>query len=184
MNASTPTTRGVHVLETKRLTLRRLTSDDAAFIFELVNEPSFIQNIGDRNVRTVENAIQYIQKGPVASYEQHGFGLYLVELKDQLVPIGICGVLKRDALEHPDIGFAFLPRFWRQGYAFESAAAVMIHARTVLGLDQIAAITSPDNEGSIKVLEKLGFEFQGMKRLSENEPAIRLFLSNTGGVNE
>ncbi len=171
-------------MRTERLILRRLTTDDATFIFELVNEPSFIQNIGDRNVRTQEDAVGYIQKGPMASYAQHGFGLYLVELKDSLIPIGISGVLKRETLEHPDIGFAFLPRFWGRGYAFESAAAVMTHARTVLGLNQIAAITSPDNERSIKLLEKLGFEFQGMKRLSDNEPAIRLFLSNAGSVNE
>ena len=169
---------GAYVLETERLILRRLTTEDAAFIFELVNEPSFIQNIGDRKVRTHADAIRYIEQGPIASYDQHGFGLYRVELKDLQVPIGICGVLKRDTLDHPDIGFAFLPGFWRQGYAIESATAVMGYARNALGLGTIAAITSPDNERSIQVLEKLGFQFQGMQRLSENEPEIRFFLSS------
>jgi RimJ/RimL family protein N-acetyltransferase len=102
-----------------------------------------------------------------------------VELKQPAIPIGICGPLKRETLEHPDIGFAFLPRFWRQGYAFESAAAVMSYAREVLGLKQIAAITTPDNEPSIKLLEKLGFKFKRTTRLSENEPAVKLFLSNS-----
>jgi ribosomal-protein-alanine N-acetyltransferase len=111
-SSATPT-RGPFVLETERLVLSRLTPHDAAFIFELVNEPSFIQNIGDRNVRTHDDAVRYIQQGPMASYEQNGFGLYLVELKQLAIPIGICGPLKRETLEHPDIGFAFLPRFWR-----------------------------------------------------------------------
>jgi RimJ/RimL family protein N-acetyltransferase len=182
LNDSIATTGGAYVLETERLILRRLTTAAAAFIFELVNEPSFLQNIGDRNVRTHADAIRYIEQGPIASYDQHGFGLYLVELKDLHVPIGICGVLRRDTLEYPDIGFAFLPHFWRQGYAIESAKAVMGYARNVLGLKAIAAITSPDNEASIKLLEKLGFQFQGMKNLSENEPAIKLFLYDS--VNE
>jgi RimJ/RimL family protein N-acetyltransferase len=181
--SSTTTTPTEAVIETERLILRRLATGDAAFIFELVNEPSFIKNIGDRNVRTQDDAVRYIQQGPIASYEKHGFGLYLVELKD-LTPLGICGVLKRDTLEQPDIGFAFLPRFWRHGYAIESATAVMRYARSVLGLSEMAAITSPDNEASIKVLEKLGFQFQGIKQLTENEPAIKLFLSNIEGANE
>jgi ribosomal-protein-alanine N-acetyltransferase len=177
VNDPAATTGGAFVLETERLTLRRLTTADAAFIFELVNEPSFIQNIGDRNVRSHDDAVRYIEQGPVASYEQHGFGLYLVEVKDLQIPIGICGVLKRDSLDYADIGFAFLPHFWRHGYAIESAAAVMGYARNVLGLGTIAAITSLDNGRSIKLLDKLGFEFQGMKRLTETEPAIKLFLS-------
>jgi ribosomal-protein-alanine N-acetyltransferase len=178
-DSSAAPTCGARVVETERLLLRRLTPHDAAFIYELVNEPSFIQNIGDKNVRTHADAVRYIQQGPMASYEQQGFGLYQVELKQPAIPIGICGPLKRETLEHPDIGFAFLPRFWRQGYAFESATAVMSYAREVLGLKQIAAITTPDNEPSIKLLEKLGFKFERTTRLSENEPAVKLFLSNS-----
>lgn len=165
------------ILETDRLRLRRLAPADASFIFELVNDPSFIQNIGDRNVRSEEDAVRYIQNGPMASYERHGFGLYCVELKESAVPIGICGPLKRDTLEHPDIGFAFLPQFRGQGYAIESAAAVMKYSREVLGLEEIAAITTPTNEPSIKLLEKLGFKFQQVKSLTDDESPLKLFLS-------
>lgn len=168
---------GLHlnILETERLSLRQLSADDAEFIFGLVNQPSFIKNIGDRGVRTNADAVAYIQNGPVASYERFGFGLYLVELKESGTPIGICGLLKRDSLPDADIGFAFLPEFWSHGYAFESAAAVMDHGRSVLGLDRILAITAPENVGSIKLLEKIGFRFDGMMRLSEGEPEVRLF---------
>lgn len=165
------------ILETDRLRLRRLTPEDAPFIFELVNEPSFIENIGDRNVRTEADAVRYIQDGPMASYERYGYGLYKVELKQTSASIGICGPLKRETLEYPDIGFAFLPQFWGQGYALESSAAVMHYSRAVLGLNSIAAITTPTNERSIKLLEKLGFKFQSMKSLTENEPPVKLFLS-------
>lgn len=168
------------ILQTDRLRLRRLTPNDAPFIFQLVNEPSFIENIGDRNVRSEEDAVRYIQNGPMASYERHGFGLYKVELKETATPIGICGPLKRDTLEYPDIGFAFLPRFWGKGYAVESASAIMNYAREVLGLNEIAAITTPTNEPSIKVLEKLGFRFQSLKSLTNDAPPIKLFLSEPG----
>ena len=168
------------ILQTDRLRLRRLTPNDAPFIFQLVNEPSFIENIGDRNVRSEEDAVRYIKEGPMASYERHGFGLYKVELTETATPIGICGPLKRDTLEYPDIGFAFLPRFWGKGYAVESASAVMNYAREALGLNEIAAITTPTNEPSIKLLEKLGFRFQSMKSLTNGAPAIKLFLSEPG----
>src|SRR5688500_7522849 len=165
------------ILQTDRLRLRRLTPDDATFIFALVNEPSFIENIGDRNVRSEEDAVRYIQNGPMASYERHGYGLWKVELRQTSTPIGICGPLKRETLEYPDIGFAFLPRFWGQGYALESAEAVLNYSREVLGLNDIAAITTPTNEPSIKLLAKLGFMFQSLKSLNENEPPVKLFLS-------
>ncbi len=110
------------VLETHRLRLRRLSVDDAGFILRLLNEPSFIQNIGDRNVRTIEEARAYILNGPVASYETHGFGLWMVETKDAGTHIGICGLLKREVLEDVDIGYALLPEFWSRGYALESAS--------------------------------------------------------------
>lgn len=168
------------ILQTDRLLLRRLTPGDAKFIRELVNEPSFIENIGDRNVRSEEDAVQYIQNGPMASYERHGYGLYKVELRQNSTPIGICGPLKRETLEYPDIGFAFLPSFWGKGYAIESAAAVMNYAREMLGLKNIAAITTPTNEPSIKLLEKLGFRFQSLKSLADDAPPIKLFLSEPG----
>ncbi len=166
------------VLETGRLTLRRLTPDDAAHILELLNEPSFLRFVGDKGVRTPDDARDYIANGPIASYEQHGFGLYLTLRKEDDVPIGICGLLKRDTLDDVDVGFAFLPEFWSKGYATESAAAVMDYGRSVLGLKRILAVTSPDNVKSIRVLEKQGFVFERMVRLSEDESEIKLFASD------
>jgi RimJ/RimL family protein N-acetyltransferase len=168
----------VNVLETKRLNLRRLHAGDAAFILELLNEPSFLQNIGDRGVRTEDDAVQFILKGPVESYARHGFGMWLVELKDGGAPAGICGLVRRDTLPDADIGYAFLPRFRARGYAYEAAAAVMRHAREALGLRRVLAIVNPDNAGSIKVLEKLGMKFDRLVRLSEDVSEIMLFASD------
>ena len=163
------------MLETERLALRRLSLEDADFILELLNEPSFLEHIGDRGVRTVEDALQYIRTGPMASYERFGFGLYLVESRNGREPLGICGLLKRKALKDVDLGFAFLPRFWSRGYAFESASAVLDHARTVLGLERIVAIVSPGNAASVGLLEKLGFRSEGVTRLSEDGRDVQLF---------
>jgi RimJ/RimL family protein N-acetyltransferase len=163
------------VLETDRLILRRLSTNDAEFILELLNEPSFLRFIGDKGVRTLEDARDYVLNGPVDMYNRLGFGLYLTELKDGGVPIGICGLIRRDTLEDVDIGFAFLPRFWAKGYAYESASAVMAYGKSAFGLKRILAITTPDNHSSIKVLEKLGFKFVQMVRLSANAPEINLF---------
>ena len=168
----------MYVLETERLTLRRLSLDDAAFILELLNDPSFLRFIGDKGVRNLEDARQYILKGPIESYQQLGFGIYLVALKTTEVPIGMCGLVKRDALEDVDIGFAFLPEFRSRGYAFESAAAVKDYGLSVLGLRRLLAITNKDNEGSIRVLEKIGMKFDRMIRLTEDSPQIRLYTSD------
>ena len=113
----------------------------------------------------------------MASYERFGFGLYRVERKDGGEPIGICGLLKRDSLEDVDVGFAFLPRSWSNGFAFESAAAVLAYGRRTWGLTRILAITSPDNEASIRLLGKLGFRFERMARLSEEAPEVKVFVS-------
>lgn len=167
------------VLETERLILRWLSpDDDAAFILELLNDPSFIRFIGDKGVRTIDDARNYILNGPIASYERFGFGLYAVELKDDHVAIGMCGVLKRDTLPHPDIGFAFLPAYWNRGYAFESAAAVMKYARDVLRLNQILAITTPDNQASAKLLNKIGLRFEKLTKLSDGADEVKLFGSH------
>ena len=163
------------ILETDRLILRHLTPDDGPFIIELLNDPSFIRFIGDKKVRTLEDARQYVLDGPVASYGQFGFGLYATELKEPRVTIGICGLLKRETLPYPDIGFAFLPTYWNQGYAYEAAAAVMNHARAILGLKQILAITTPDNEASAKLLGKIGLRFDRLVKLSEDAAEVRLF---------
>ncbi len=163
------------MIETSRLTLRKFSVDDAAFIRELLNDDTFIRNIGDKGVRTDAEAAAYIQNGPVASYERFGFGLYAVELRETGDLIGMCGLLKRDSLPDPDIGFAFLPKFWAKGYAFEAAAAVISNGRDALGLNRILAITNPDNTGSIRVLEKIGLHFERMIQISENEPELKLF---------
>ena len=150
------------VLETKRLNLRRFTLDDAPFVLTLLNEPSFLRYIGDKKVRNLDDARQYISNGPRASYERHGFGLYQVELKDSHAPIGMCGLLKRDELPDPDVGFAFLPDYWNKGFAREAATAVLSDARERLKLNRVLAIVNPDNDASIRLLEKLGFSFERM----------------------
>jgi RimJ/RimL family protein N-acetyltransferase len=166
------------VLETDRLNLRWLSIDDAEFILELLNEPSFLRFIGDKGVRTLDDARDYILNGPADMYTRLGFGLYLTELKDGGVPIGICGLLKRDGLEDVDIGFAFLPKFWARGYAYESADAVMAYGKTVLGLNRIVAITSPDNYASGRLLEKLGLRFERIIHLLNDASEVRLFASD------
>ena len=167
---------GGRVLETERLVLRRLTADDAEFMLGLVNEPSWLRFIGDRGVRTLEEARRYILDGPVDMYERLGFGLYATTLKeDESAPIGICGLVKRDGLEDVDIGFALLPGFWGKGYAYEAASAVMAWAKSVVGLNRIVAITSIDNESSARLLEKIGLRFERMVRLKEGGEEVRLF---------
>src|SRR5207245_8990901 len=130
---------------------------DAPFVLGLLNEPSFIRNIGDRGVRTLDDARAYIATGPMASYVRFGFGLYVVELKALRIPIGICGILKRDELPEPDLGFAFLPAHWSQGYGLESATAIRDYARGTFALPRLLAIVNPANEPSITLLEKLVF---------------------------
>jgi len=164
------------VIETERLILRKLSTDDAKFILDLLNQPSFIHFIGDRGVRNLEDARQYILKGAVTSYERFGFGLYLTLLKEDQAPIGICGLVKRDTFKDADIGFAFLPQYWSMGYAFESASAVLAYATNVLGLEQVLGITTPDNQRSIHVLEKIGLKFEKMVRLPKDDVELKLFI--------
>ncbi len=163
------------VIETERLVLRELSVDDAEFILGLLNQPSFIRHIGDKGVRTLDDARGYILNGPADSYRRFGFGLYLVEARDSGAPMGICGLLKRETLDDIDVGFAFVPEFWSRGYAFESASAVMTHARNTLGLERVIAVVSPGNQASIKLLEKLGLSFERRVRLTDDEPEIQLF---------
>lgn len=167
----------MNVIETDRLALRRLSIDDAGFILGLLNEPSYLRFIGDKGVRTLDEAREYILKGPVDSYARHGFGLYLTVRREDGVELGLCGLVKREALPDVDVGFAFLPQFWSKGYAFEAASAVMDYGRSVLGLKRIVAITSSDNDRSIRLLEKLGLRFEKMVRLSEEDIEIKLFAS-------
>jgi RimJ/RimL family protein N-acetyltransferase len=165
----------LNILETERLLLRQFSAEDAEFILEQVNEPSFIQNIGDRGVRTLDDARAYISNGPVASYAKNGFGLCLVTLKETGESIGMCGLIKRDTLNDVDIGYAFLPKFWGKGYAIEAARFVKAYAKDVIRLKRIVAITDPANEASIRVLEKIGLRFEHMVRLSADDIELKLF---------
>ena len=150
------------ILETPRLALRQLSFDDAGFIFELLNEPGWLRFIGDKGVRNLEDARDYIRTGPMASYERLGFGLYVVMLKDTGTPVGMCGLLKRDTLPDVDIGYAFLERHQGRGYAHEAAAAMIAHGRNNHGLERIVAITNADNVASAKVLGKIGMRFEAL----------------------
>ena len=157
------------VIETERLRLVEFTEGDADFVLHLLNEPSFLRYIGDRGVRTIEDARKYIAEGPVAGYERYGHGLMRVLLRSDGETVGMCGVLKRDSLPDPDIGFSFLPEHWSQGYALEAASAVMKHARSTLGLGRIVAITTKDNASSMRLLGKLGFRFDRLITIGSEE---------------
>lgn len=156
------------IVQTERLNLRTVSVDDAPFYLGLLNEPSWIQNIGDRNVRTLDQARQAILDGPVAMQAQRGHSLYVVERISDLAPMGLCGLIKRDALVDVDIGYALKPAYWGQGYAYEAARAMMHYAKETVGLKRLAAITSPDNGSSNRLLRKLGFRFE---RLTSFDPA-------------
>ncbi|ACA86178.1 GNAT family N-acetyltransferase [Shewanella woodyi] len=163
------------VLETDRLRLRYLTLGDAAFILELLNTPGFLDNIGDRGVRDRYQAETYLIEGPIASYQEHGFGLYLVELKSTGERIGLSGIVKRENLQFPDLGYAFLPHFWGKGYALESGKGVLSHAKK-LALSNILGVVSPGNDASIAVLEKLGMQFECHQKWSDGSDILRYNL--------
>ncbi len=169
------------VLETERLVVRHLTVDDAAFILELVNDPDWIRFIGDRGVHSLEDACRYLASGPVAMYERLGFGLYAVELRSDSTPIGLCGLIKREGLVDVDLGFAYLPQYRSQGYAYEAAAAVVTYGRQVFDLKRIVAITSLDNERSMRLLEKLGFVFEQTIKLPNADEELNLFAARFAG---
>jgi [ribosomal protein S5]-alanine N-acetyltransferase len=166
----------VKVAETTRLRLRQFEQRDAPFIVELLTDPEFLRNIGDRGVHDEADAQRYIASGPVASYARNGFGLYKMELKDSSTAIGMCGLLRRDT--HPDveIGFALLPKYRRTGYTLEAARAVMQLAQHVLGLTRVVAITAPDNAASIRILERLNMKFAGMVHYTSDGGVSRLFV--------
>ena len=165
------------VLETDRLSLRHLALEDAPFVLELLNSKGFLENIGDRNLRTVEDAERYIRDVFMALYARHGFGLWAVVLKETGELTGICGLVKRDGLDHPDVGYAFLERFFGRGYAVESAAATLAYARGTLGLRTILGITVPENVGSICVLERIGMVPKGEITLPNIARASNLLFS-------
>lgn len=164
------------VAETPRLRLRQLLASDASFIIELLNDPDFIRNVGDRGVHTAADAQRYIESGPTASYARHGFGLYVIELRDTAAAAGLCGLLRRDT--HPDveIGFALLPRYRGKGYTLEAARAALRIGVETLQLTRIIAITAPDNVPSMRILETLGLKFAGLVHFAEDGRESRLYV--------
>ncbi|MFX3673095.1 MAG: GNAT family N-acetyltransferase [Paenisporosarcina sp.] len=163
------------ITETKRLNLRHLNPDDGEFILELLNEPDWIKYIGDRGIRTIEDAKKYIHDGPMTMYEEHGIGLYAVELIGSATPIGVCGLIQRDFLKDVDLGFGFLSKYWGMGYAYEAAQATLKYGIEQLGYHRIAGFTSLDNEKSANLLQKLGMKDEGKIRYASTSEYVRLF---------
>jgi len=165
----------MYIIETERLKLRNILASDADFIMKLVNEPSFIQNIGDRKVRSIEGSKEYIASRITASYNKNGHGLYLVELKNSDTPIGMCGLVKRDTLQFADVGFALLPEYWNKGYAVESAKGVLSYAKNKLKMKRIFGIALPSNIASTRVLEKIGLKYIETKKFPDDEAPLAVY---------
>jgi RimJ/RimL family protein N-acetyltransferase len=162
-------------LETQRLVLSRLGEGDEQFVVRLLNDPAFLRYVGDKGVRDADTARHYIETGPVASYKRYGFGLYKVALRQSGEPVGMCGLLKREALDDVDVGFALLPEFRSMGYAMESASAVMQQGREQFGLTRIVAITAPDNASSSRLLRRLGMRYEGKIAFPGEQAELNLF---------
>lgn len=167
------------ILETQRLSLREFNPNDSSFILKLVNSPDWLKYIGDKGVKTNEGAVNYLINGPIKSYQENGFGLWLVQLKDTNVPIGMCGLLKREMLENVDIGFAMLPAYMKMGYGYEIASATMTYAKDTLNFEKIIAITDAKNQASIQLLNKIGLTFEKTLKLSDSDHVLIFSPSNT-----
>lgn len=163
------------VIETERLFLRKFTLDDAAFMLEMLNTPTWLRFIGDRGVRTVEEATEYLRNGNIRSYREYGFGFYVVVIKETQESIGICGIVKREGLEDIDIGFAFFSQFMGKGYGYEAASATLNYALNDLKIKRIVAIVDPENVSSIGLIKKIGLVFEKMIQLSSKEIELMLF---------
>ena len=166
------------VIEAERLYLRELNLGDSEFVYRLVNSPNWIKFIGDRKIRSIEDSEKYLTKGPLKSYIENGFGLWLIVLKHTLMPIRICGILKRDYLEDLDIGFALLPEYERNGYGFEAAKATLTFAKHKLKLSRIVGFTVGYNNNSINLLNKLGFKFEKMINIPNDDEDLALFAKS------
>jgi RimJ/RimL family protein N-acetyltransferase len=169
------------MLETEHLHLRKFEEQDAEFIFRLLNSPGWLEFIGNRNIKTLEDARYYIINGPMYSYNKFGFGSYLVQLKNTLTSIGMCSLLKRDTLDYVDIGFAFLPEYIGKGLAYEAASATLNYAKKQFGINTMAAITIEKNISSIRLIEKLGFTFE-KKIIFPGEEEELLLFSNSDAI--
>lgn len=165
------------ILETDRLLLREFNRGNSPFILSLLNSPGWLKYIGDRGVKSEEQAKDYLLNGPIKSYKENGFGLYLVEERISKLPIGLCGLLQRETLENPDLGFAFLSDYIGKGFAFEAANAVLEYTKSELRIPTILAIVLPDNQPSIKLLAKLGFQYRKSLQVKEGED-LRLYQVN------
>ncbi len=165
----------MQVIQTQRLSLRWLTDNDAEFILDLLNQPSWLEFIGDRGVRNLDDARAYINNGPLAMIKQHGFGLYLTETKSSSIPIGLCGLLKRETLDDVDIGFAFHPDFWGKGYAKEATSACVDYASGPLRLERLVAITLPSNQASIALLKTIGMRYEKEISLGDSDEVLQLY---------
>jgi len=163
------------VLRTERLALRKFRLDDSGFVLRLLNEPSFKKYIGDRGVSTVDDAVDYIEKGPLANYQKYGYGVLVMEQLEDGEPAGMCGLFRRDNLDHPDLGFAMLEQYFGRGYATEASRGVIHWAQMSLRLPLIAAVVNEDNLRSRSLIEKLGFRFEGLYRMPGEDDDLRYY---------
>jgi RimJ/RimL family protein N-acetyltransferase len=180
--AATGRAKGEFVAETPRLRLRRLTEADAPFIMALLNDPDWIRFIGDRKVRSLDDARAYLRRAPLAMYERMGFGMYLAERREDGAPVGLCGLVKRDALEDVDVGFAFLSAYRGRGYALEATAAALAHDTERHAIKRVVAITLAENGPSIRLLERLGLAFERTIRLPDDPGELLLYAKNLPGA--
>jgi RimJ/RimL family protein N-acetyltransferase len=165
----------MRILQTPRLTLRWFGPRDARFVLKLLNDPAWLRNIGQRHVHDAAAAKQWIESRLVANYGRQGFGFWAMERREDQRTIGMCGLIQRDTLPHPDIGYALLPRYRGHGYAREAAQACLAYAREVLGLDEVWGVTSPSNEASAQVLAGIGMEDRGTRNFSGDWGDTRVF---------
>lgn len=163
------------LITTDRLLIRKFNLDDAGFIFILLNSETWIKYIGNRNIKNLEDAKNYIVNSPLYFYQKFGFGPYLVALKDTYEPVGMCSLIKRDTLEEVDLGFAYLDPFIGKGFAYEASKAIIEFSKNTLALKKLVAITLPDNTPSIKLLEKLGFHYQNRIQFPNEKEELMLF---------
>jgi len=162
-------------LETERLSLRRLTLDDAELMLAVWNDPTFIRHVADRGIRTVDAARAALEEGALKLFEDYGYGPFRVALVTDDTPVGVCGLFRREGLEGPDIGFSILREYWRKGYAFEAASAVVSHAATDVRLSRLTAVVSPENAASVALIEKLGLHFERMHRFPGDDDDIAIY---------
>ncbi|MBV6324830.1 GNAT family N-acetyltransferase [Duganella violaceipulchra] len=163
------------ILDTERLTLRTIGVDDAAFYYELVNDPTWLEFIGDKGIRSIEGARDAILEGPCAMQERLGHSLYVMERKSDGVALGLCGLIKRDGLDDVDIGYAIRPAWFGQGYTYEAAVAVVAYARDQLRMKRLLGLTAPANLNSIRLLQKLGLAFVELRNLPPHERPTNIY---------